>query len=171
LKRKLIFAGSALVLVWLLYPPADIVSPDWHVLVTDTEGRPIAGASVTVFSQQYAIERQDHEVTRITGADGRAHFNERRIRAMNLVRLIGAIRNLDQGAHASFGVHTHLHASAIGFGDPSSLDQFGKNEHESHANGAAQQSSTIVLMKCPGGFSGIGCTFPEDSNTPTVPSQ
>jgi len=33
MKRILIFAGSALVVVWLLFP-ADIVSPDWHVVMT-----------------------------------------------------------------------------------------------------------------------------------------
>jgi hypothetical protein len=87
------------VLVWLFFPAADIVSPDWDLLVTDTEGHSIGGASVTVFSQQYSIERDGHEETKITSADGRVHFDERRIRAVNLVRLVGTLRNLNQGAH------------------------------------------------------------------------
>jgi hypothetical protein len=168
-KRLLIFAGSALALIWLLFPAADIVSPDWDVVVTDTEGRPIEGATVTVFSQQYTLERVDHEETNITGSDGRVHFAERRIRAMNLIRLFGVIRNLDQGAHASFGVHTNLHASAKGYGDPSSLDLFGQNERESRVNGNERQSSRIILMRCPTGYSGIGCAFPDDPNLPVRP--
>jgi hypothetical protein len=159
------------VLVWLLFPAAYIVSPDWNVLVTDTDGHPIEGAAVTVFSQHYSIERDGHEETKITGADGRAHFNERRIRAMNLIRILGAIRNLSQGAHASFGVHTHLHAFAKGYGDPSSLDQFGQNEREGRAKGKSRQSSSIVLIKCLVGYSGLGCTFPDTSNVPSVPTR
>jgi hypothetical protein len=166
LKRILIFAGAALLLVWLLFPATDVVSPDWVVLVTDTDGHPITGASVTVFSQQYTIERVDHEETQVTGADGRVHFAERRIRAMNLIRVFGAFRNLDQGAHASFGVHTHLHASAKGYGDPSSLNLFAQNDRESHSNGEARRSSSIVLMKCPDGYSGFGCEFADDPNNP-----
>ena len=168
-KRRLIFAVSALVLACLLFPPADLMSPDWDVLVTDPEGHPIAGASVTVFSQQYTFERQDHEETKTTSADGRAHFDERRIRAMNLVRLIGAIRNLDQGAHASFGVHTWLSVSAKGYGDPSSLDQFAQNDLESHAHGFERQSSHITLIKCQPAYSGFGCSFPDDPSQPVLP--
>jgi hypothetical protein len=171
LKRILIIAGSALVLVWLLFPATDIVSPDWDVLVTDTEGHPIEGASVTVFSQQYSIERGGHEETKSTSANGRVHFDARRIRAMNLIRIFGAIRNLDQGAHASFGVHTNLHASAKGYGDPSSLDLFGHNERESRANGTPRQSSSIVLMKCSLGYSGFGCAFPDDANKSSLLTQ
>lgn len=158
-------------LVWLFFPAADIVSPDWDVLVTDTEGRPIGDASVTVFSQQYSVERDGHEETKNTSADGRVHFDERRIRAVNLIRLFGALRNLNQGAHASFGVHTHLHASAKGYGDPSSHDQFGQNERESRANGKARQSSSIVLIKCPLGYSGFGCAFPDESNKLSSPTE
>jgi len=169
LKRLLIFAGSALLLLWLLFPATDIVSPDWDVVVTDTDGHPIAGAPVTVFSQQYTIERVDHEETQITGADGRAHFRERRIHAMNLIRFFGALRNLDQGAHASFGVQTHLNASMKGYGDPSALNLFGQNERESRANGKARQSSHIILMRCPPGYSGIGCAFPDDPDRPVLP--
>jgi hypothetical protein len=79
-KRLLNFAGSALVLVWLLYPATDFVSPDWVAVVSDTEGDPIEGASITVSSQQYTLEWVDHEEAKITGTDGRVHFDERRIR-------------------------------------------------------------------------------------------
>ena len=169
MKRLLLFLGSALVGGWLLYPAADVVSPDWIATVTDTEGHPIEGASVTVFSQQYTLERVDHEETKITGTDGRVHFDERRIRAVNLLRFVGALKDLDQGVHASFGVHTNLHASAKGYGDPSSLDLFGQNERESRANGSERQSSHITLMRCPLGYSGIGCAFPDDPNRPVLP--
>jgi hypothetical protein len=168
-KRILIFAGPALVVLWLLFPAADIVSPDWEVVVTDTEGHPIAGATVTVSSQQYTLERVDHEEANTTGDDGQAHFRGRRIRAMNLMRIFGALRNLDQGAHASFGVHTNLHADAKGYGDPSSLELFGQNERESRADGNERQSSHIVLLLCPPGYSGIGCSFPDDPNRPVLP--
>ena len=169
-KRLLFLVGSALVVAWLLFPAADIVSPNWDVVVTDVEGHPIEGASVTVFSQQYTLEPIDHEQTNITGTDGRVHFDQRRIRAMNLFRLFGVIRNLDQGVvHASFGVHTHLHASAKGYGDPGSLDLFGKNERESRANGNERQSSHIILTRCSPGYSGIGCAFPDDPNRPLLP--
>ncbi len=156
-------------LTWLLFPAADIVSPEWDVVVTDTGGHSIEGASVTVFSQQYTLERVDHEETSITGPDGRVHFRERRIRAMNLFRLFGALRNLDQGAHASFGVHTYLAAFAKGYGDPSSLDLFGQNERESRANGNERQSSHLILMRCTPGYSGIGCALPDDPNRPVLP--
>ena len=156
-------------LMWLLIPAADIASPDWDVVVTDSDGHPIERATVTVSSQQYTLERVGHEETKVTDIDGRLHFDGRRIRAMNLMRLFGALRNLDPGAHASFGVHTYVYASAKGYGDPSSLAMFGQNERESRANGNERQSSRLFLMRCPPRYSGIGCAFPDDPSLPVLP--
>ena len=168
MKRIVILIGASLLILWLLIPTTDIVSPDWNVLVTDTTGRPLKGATVTVFSQQYTVESQDVESTKITGEDGRVHFDERRIHPIGLLKLFGVIRNLDQGAHASFGVHTHLAASMNGYGDPNALDLFAQNERESRANGSSRQSSHVVLVKCPPGYSGFGCTFPDVPETPAL---
>src|SRR4030088_2034141 len=110
MKRIILLAGASLLLLLLLLPTTDIVSPEWTVLVTDTAGHPVEGASVTVFSQQYTVESHDTEETKVTREDGRVHFPERKLHAIGLIRLLGAIRNLDQGAHASFGVHTYLAA-------------------------------------------------------------
>lgn len=166
MKRIVILAGASILILWLLVPTTDIVSPDWNVLVTDPTGHPIKGASVTVFSQQYTVESQDVESTKVTGEDGRVHFDERRIHPIGLVRLFGVVRNLDQGAHASFGVHTHLAASKSGYGEPNALDLFAQNERESRANGSSRQSSHVVLVQCASGFSGFGCTFPDDPEKP-----
>jgi hypothetical protein len=165
-KRIVILAGTLILILWLLIPTTDVVSPDWNVLVTDTAGRPIKGASVTVFSQQYTVEPQDVESTKVTGEDGRVHFDARRIHPIGLFKLIGVVRNLDQGVHASFGVHTHLAASKSGYGDPNALDLFAQNERESRANGSSRKSSHVVLVQCPSGFSGFGCTLPDDPATP-----
>lgn len=169
MKHIALLAGASLLLLWLLVPTTDIVSPDWTVLVTDTIGHPIRGATVTVYSQQYTVESTDDEKTKITGDDGRVQFDERRIRAMGLMRLLGVIRNLGQGAHASFGVHTWLTASKKAYGDPSTRDLFGQNERESKANGSARQSSHIVLLECPSDYSGFGCAFPNDPEKPVLP--
>ncbi len=169
MKRIILLAGASLLLLWLLVPTTDIVAPEWAVLVTDTAGHPIEGASVSVFSQQYTVESHETEETKVTGEDGQVHFPERKLHAMGLIRLLGAIRNLDQGAHASFGVHTYLAASKRGYGNPSTLDLFAQNERESHAHGIAQQSSHVVLLQCPSDYSGFGCDFPNDPEKPVLP--
>src|ERR1700722_17187038 len=160
--KRIFFVAAALLLLWLFIPTTDIVSPDWSVRITDTEGHPIEGASVSVFSQQYILESQDTEETKTTDSNGSVHFGERKIHAVGLVRLLGAIRNLDQGVHASFGVHTWIHASKPGYGDPGNLELYSENERESRANDSAQQSSHIRLLRCPPGYSGMGCSFPDD---------
>lgn len=158
---------ALLFLTWLLVPTTDVVSPDWQVLVTDTSGHPIQGASVTVFERQYTLESADVEETAFTNDAGRVSFVERQIRANALARITGALRNIfSQGAHASLGVHTHLHASKEGYGDPGRLALFHQNELNSRANGSARQTSHIVLMRCPAGYSGIGCSFPDDPDKP-----
>jgi hypothetical protein len=169
MKRIILPVVASLLLLWLLVPTTDIVSPEWIVLVTDTAGHPVEGASVTVFSQQYTVESHDTEETKVTGEDGRVHFPERKLHAMGLIRLLGAVRNLDQGAHASFGVHTHLAASKRSYGDPGTLDLFAQNERESEAHGLAQQSSHVVLVQCPPDYSGLGCDFPNDPEKPVLP--
>jgi hypothetical protein len=169
MKHILLITAASLLLLWLLVPTTDIVSPEWTVLITDTAGHPIESATVTVISQQYTTESQADEKTKLTDNDGRVHFDERRIHSMGLMRLLGAIRNLDHGVHASFGVHTYLMAYKEGFGDPSELGLFAQNERESHAHGAAQQSSHVVLLQCPPGYSGMGCDFPTDPEKPVLP--
>lgn len=169
MKRTILLASASLLLLWLLVPTTDVVSPRWTVLVTDTTGNPLAGAEVTVSSQQYTVETHDFEATKNTGKDGVVHFDERRIRANGLMRILGTIRNLDQGAHASFGVHTFIHANKGGYGDPSSIELFTQNDRASRANGAAAQSSHIILQACQPGYSGLGCSFPDDPSEPIRP--
>jgi hypothetical protein len=168
-RRVVLLVVASLLLLWLLVPKTEIVSPDWTVLITDKEGHPLQGASVTVFSQQYTVEAHDHEETRITGDDGVVSFKQRKIHSTGFMRLLGVVRNLDQGVHASFGVHTHLSASKQGYGDPTELALFGENERNSRANGSAQQTSHVVLLKCSSGYSGFGCDFPDDSAKPVLP--
>jgi hypothetical protein len=163
---------GVVLLLWLFIPTTDIVTPDWTVLVTDTNQHAIAGASVTVFSQQYTLEHTDTEDTQITDAQGHVHFNERKIHATNLQRIFGVLSDLlGQGAHAGFGLHTHVHANKDGYGDPSKLELFSQNERESTANVSARQTSHIVLMQCSPGYSGFGCDFPNDPSMPVLPLQ
>jgi hypothetical protein len=82
--KYLILVAGVVVLAWLFIPRTDVVAPDWTVLVTDTSGDSIAGAEVTVFSQQYTTETQDTEQTAITGNDGYVHFTGRKIHANGL---------------------------------------------------------------------------------------
>jgi hypothetical protein len=166
-----LYVSAVLLVVWLLFPTTDVVSPDWSVLVTDTSGSPLQGSSVTVMSQQYTLESRDVEETKSTGDDGRAHFDERRIRAIGLVRVLGVLRNLGQGVHASFGIHTHFVANKAGYGYPTKLELFSQNERESTAHGSAQQHSHVILMKCPPGYAGFGCDFPDDPDQPILPLQ
>jgi hypothetical protein len=166
MKRPLFWTGASLLTLWLLVPTTDVVSPRWTVYVTDAGWHPLEGAEVMVFSRQYTLETQDAETQKVTGKDGLVNFDERRIHAISLMRLFGVVRNLGQGAHASFGVHTNIHASKSGYGEPSELKLFGQNERESRANGAAQQSSHIVLLQCAPGYSGFGCSFPDDPAKP-----
>jgi hypothetical protein len=167
--KYLILVLGVIALAWVFLPGTDVVAPDWTVLVTDTSGHSIAGADVTLFSQQYTTETQDTEQTAITGNDGYAYFTGRKIHANGLLRMFGVLRNLDQGVHASFGVHTYVHASKKGYGDPSELKLFAQNEREETANGSTQQTSHIVLMKCQPGYGGIGCDFPDDPSQPVLP--
>ena len=169
MKRFVFLAAASLILLLLLIPTEDIVCPEWDVLITDTDGRPVEGANVTVFSQQYTVESHDVEITKLTGSNGHVHFSARRLHSIGLLRLVGVIRNLGQGVHASFGVHTHLAASKAGYGDPSALDLFAQNERESRASGSTEQSSRIVLIKCLAGYGGFGCSFPEDPEKPILP--
>lgn len=170
-KRILVWTMCAVVFLLLFVPTTDIATPDWTVFVTDTAGRPLEGAEVTVFSQQYTLETQDTEETKTTGKTGVVHFNERRVCAIGLVRLIGAIRNLDQGVHASFGVHTNIAAHKPGYGDPSKLELFAQNERESRANESSTQNSHLMLLQCSPGYSGLGCDFPDDPSRPVLPLQ
>jgi hypothetical protein len=121
-----------------------------------------------VYSKQYTVEPETDKKTKVTGDDGHVHFDERRIHAMGLMRLVGVIRNLDQGVHASFGRHTWLAADKKGYGNPTTLELFAQNERESRANGRAQESSHIVLLKCPPDYSGFGCDFPNDREKPVL---
>jgi hypothetical protein len=154
----------------LLWPTTDIVCPDWTVQVRETNGEPIEGAEVTASSQQYTLESRDVEQRKISGKDGTVHFDARRIRAIGLVRVLGAIVNIgSQGAHAGFGIHTSVYAYKRGFGDPSDLRLFTANDKNSTASGEPTQSSQLILMKCPPGYSGFGCDFPDDPSQPIKP--
>jgi hypothetical protein len=169
MKRIALWTCAVLLLVCLLLPTTDIVSPDWSVLVTDTAGHPIKDASVTVDSQQFTVESESVMDTKQTGDDGRVHFDERQISAMGITRLIGVIRNLDQGAHASFGVHTFLLTNKKGYGQPSEMALLTQNDIASRANGSERQSSHVVLIQCQPGYSGLGCTHPDDPGKPILP--
>jgi len=170
MKRYFILLPAVVLGLWLIVPTRDIVSPDWSVLVTDDSGQPIAGASVSVSEQQYTLESTDHEDDKVTGADGRVHFDGRRLWANGFRRVFGTVKNvLDTGVHASFGVHTHLHAWKAGYGDPSILEAFARNEREATAHGATTQISHIVLQKCPEHYGGFECDFPDDPSLPVLP--
>ena len=160
---------AVLLLIWLVFPKRDIVSPDWDVLVTDMHDQPIAGVQVTDFSQQYTLESQDTEESAITGADGRVHFHLRTIRATGFRRVLGGLGQLQYGPHGSYGVRTYIHANKDGYGDPMKLEDFAQNERESTAGGAEHQSAHLRLLKCPDGYGGIGCTFPADPSKPILP--
>lgn len=169
IRRWLLRLAGGLFALWLLVPTKDVVCPDWDVLVTDTQGTAIAGASVDADSQQYTLEQHGTSVSRMTDKNGRVHFNGRRVRANGFMRVLGVVKGLDQGAHASFGVHTWLFASKPGFGEPAELSLFGQNEREGRANGKAYQSSHLVLQRCAEGYGGIGCSFPDDMTKPVLP--
>lgn len=164
----ILWIGLAALLLWMFIPSTDIVLPEWTVMVTDTAGQPLEGTSVTVSSQQYTVETHDTEETKLMGRDGRTHFSGRKVQAIGIVRLLGVIRNLDQGVHASFGVHTWVNASKAGYGEPSILSWSGQNDRESRAQGGGQQFSHLVLQKCSPGYSGFGCDFPDDPGKPVL---
>lgn len=167
--RYVSWVFAALLLLWLVFPKRDVVSPDWDVIVTDLQNQPIAGAQVTDFSQQYTLESQDTEENATTGIDGRVHFHMRTVRATGFRRLLGGLSQLQYGPHGSYGVHTHIHASKAGYGDPMKLEDFAKNERQSTANGEEHQSSHLQLLKCPQGYGGMGCGFPDDPSKPILP--
>jgi hypothetical protein len=172
MRRRIFWILSVLCLLWLLIPTADNVAPDWTILVTDTEGHPISGASVTVFSRLYTHQSSVSVPgeTQITSADGRVHFEERRIQTPGIQRLLLAIRSLTQEARPNFGTHTSVGAFKTGYGDPSELAVSAKNERESTANQSRRQESHLVLQKCKPGYGGKGCCFPDDPDKPILPS-
>jgi len=139
--RSFGLALAVIVVLWLVIPTKDIVSPDWDVLVTDMQDQPISGARVTDHSQQYTIEQRDIEEDATTGADGRVHFHQRTVWATGFRRLLGALGQLQYGPHGSFGVHTFVAAYKVGYADPMEVADFAQNERESRANGLAYQSS------------------------------
>jgi hypothetical protein len=172
MKRTVVFCFGGLVLLGLLVPTRDNVTPEWDVFVSDMSGTPIPGADVAVSSQQYTLEHNDTQESKATDENGHVHFKRRTIWAPFLFRFVGVVGNIaSQGPHASFGVHTNIHANKKGYGDPSKLDLFGQNEREERANGPATQTSHIVLMKCAAGYSGFGCGFPDDPSLPPLPLQ
>ncbi len=146
MKRFVFLAAASLILLLLLIPTEDIVCPEWDVLITDTDGRPVEGANVTVFSQQYTVESHDVEITKLTGSNGHVHFSARRLHSIGLLRLVGVIRNLGQGVHASFGVHTHLAASKAGYGDPSALDLFAQTNGRAEPRGQPSNRPELCLL-------------------------
>ena len=85
--RKGITILTIAIVAWLIVPTREVVSPTWKVLVTDTSNRPISGASVTAYEQQYTLESKDVEQTEITGADGTVNFTPRFIWANGMRRL------------------------------------------------------------------------------------
>lgn len=143
MKRIILWTGASLTLLWLLIPIPEVVSPDWTVFVTDAAGQPIPDATVTVFSQDYTVQTQGVETAKVTGKDGLVHFDKIRTYGMGLMKLFGAIRNLDQGAHASFGVHTFLHATKTGYGVPTAWPYLGKTNMR--VGQTAQSNSPPIL--------------------------
>ncbi len=167
--RTALKIALVLLVLWLVIPTTDIVSPDWDVFVNDMNGQPIEAASVYDNSQQYTLESTETSVSKVTDHEGHVHFDERTIRANGFTRLLGVFRNLGQGPHASFGVHTWLFADKPGYGDPAKLAIFARNEREGSPNGQHHQIAQLTLQKCPPGYSGIGCAFSEDRSQPTLP--
>jgi len=169
MKRTIKIVGFIL-LVWLFLPTSQLVAPDWDVVVTDISGKPLDRVKITVASQQYTLESRDVEESATTDANGRVRLHQRKLHTIRLLLFLGAIRNiLSQGAEASFGVHTYLMSSKPGYGEPSNLTLFSQNEREGRPNGSTHQFSHISLQKCSSGYSGLGCSFPDDPSKPPLP--
>jgi hypothetical protein len=165
MKRNFVLAIASLLVVWLFVPLTEVISPEWTVLVSDTAGRPIGGASVTVYPQHHPFESRDTEETQVTGDDGRTVFPQRKLRATGLARLYKSLVGLVEEPLANLGGHTFLVVSKPGFTQPSTPVLIALNERESLAHRRTRQYSHVVLSGCPPDSHQIGC------DRPTVPDK
>ncbi len=141
-----------------MYPAEVIVAPEWEVRVLDGEGKPLAGVFVRRVYQHYSVEEQSHEEDAHTDVEGCARFERRTIRASKMRRIIGAFEQISQfTVHASWGPHAFVFANHRGYGEMSGADM-GDVLWSGEGEG---KKSTIVLRRCPDGYTGAGCVLPD----------
>jgi hypothetical protein len=156
-RTKVLVSGGVAIAILALYPRQETVAPDWHINVTDDSGRPLAGIKITEVWQDYTVERNSHEDSHVTDADGHLVFTRHAMRVPAIWRIFGAARNIvSEGAHASFGPLAYLVVDyPAGYGN-NDANEFGNNEAR-WFGGHAVTKQAIVLHRCKNGLSGVVC--------------
>jgi hypothetical protein len=97
-------AGVLILLGFCLYPSQTVTVPSWHFQVVDLKERPLAGLPVEQFWHDNSGELRFHNETQTTDADGRISFPERRLKTVNIRRVLLRLPVLlSGGIHANFG--------------------------------------------------------------------
>jgi hypothetical protein len=73
-RTKVLVSSGVAIAILAFYPRQETVAPDWHINVTDDSGRPLIGIKITEVWQDYTVERNSHEDSQVTDADGHLVF-------------------------------------------------------------------------------------------------
>ena len=112
--RTKILAGTAVLFSLLAYPFNVTVVPEWNVKVVDENGKPLTGAYVLEFADQWTLDMHFEQAI-CSDKNGAAHFPRRTVRASVLTRAFKLISKF--GPHSRLGPDVKMGAECLGYGD------------------------------------------------------
>lgn len=110
--KRLILSVSIIVTVGILvFPIKTQLAEPVSILVMSPDNRPVVAATIRQTWRHYDWEyKKDHEITKVTGEDGRVHFSAIQISTSFGSRLLTYTLNMLQGGvHAGHGFHTNIY--------------------------------------------------------------
>jgi len=112
-----LIAVTAAILISAAVPIETKMSPAWRIQVAATgpSPQPLPKCRVTQIWQHYTFQSEGQEDRKLTDSEGWVEFPERSVKATLFERITGAIRNLNDGVHASFGPDVGLLVSCRGY--------------------------------------------------------
>lgn len=149
-----ILAGTAVLLFLLVYPFEVTVAPEWNIKVVDENGKPLTGAYILEFANQWTLDTH-YEQAICSDKNGEAHFPRQIVRASVLTRASKFILNF--GPHSSFGPDLEMGAERLGYGDMANNVTTAE-----WSGGRSRVHSQFSLHKCPTGFTAYRCNFDYD---------
>lgn len=148
-KRSKILAGTAVLLFLLIYPFEVTVAPEWNVKVVDENDKPLTGAYVLEFADQWTLDIH-FERAICSDKNGEAHFPRQKVRASVLTRVLRFISRF--GPHSSLGPDVKMGAERLGYGDMANDVTTAE-----WSGGRGRVSSKFSLHRCPTGLTAYRC--------------
>jgi hypothetical protein len=157
--RTKILAGVALVIFLLVYPFNVTVAPEWNIKVVDENGKPLAGAYVSEFASHGTLDFEHNEAV-CTNLNGEAQFVRHTVRASVLTRVSRWVSKFN--IHGGLGPYVAVGVDGLGYGDmPTQIPVPNFNGLVWYGS-PSRMNSSVVLHKCPEGFTGYKCQFDYD---------